>query len=97
MIYIWEQEGAGGRPGGKEGSPRAGGDWGGWTQIPPAATCLASLWGWWRRPHASSQATDILISVPQVLSGRSLKLVLIHGPKKEGPIGSYSWSKDMIG
>ena len=33
---------------------------------------------------ASSQATDILILVPQVLLGRSLKLVLIHVLKTRG-------------
>ena len=51
---------------------------------PPIQRGCSTLWGWWRRLHASSQATDILILVPQVLPGRSLKLVLIHGPKKRG-------------
>ena len=51
---------------------------------PPIHSGCSTLWGWWRRLHASFQATDILILVPQVLPGGSLKLVLIHGPKKRG-------------
>ena len=45
---------------------------------PPIQRGCSTLWRWWRRLHASSQATDILILVPQVLPGTSLKLVLIH-------------------
>ena len=55
---------------------------------PPIQRDCSTLWGWWRRPHASSQATDILIFVPQVLPGRSLKLVLIHVLKTRGCIRS---------
>jgi len=39
---VWEQEGAARGEGGRVGSPRAGEDQGGWTEIPPAATCPAS-------------------------------------------------------
>ena len=88
MVWdaVWEQEGAARGAGGREGSPRAEEDQGGWTQIPPAATCLASHPEGLLYPlgvvgitsDASSQATDILILVPQVLPGMSLKLVLLH-------------------
>ena len=65
---------------------------GGWTQIPPAATCPASHPEALLYPlgvvgitsDASSQATDILILVPQVLPGMSLKLVLLHVLKTGG-------------
>ena len=51
---------------------------------PPIQRGCSTLWRWWRRLHASSQATDILILVPQVLPGTSLKLVLIHVLKTRG-------------
>ena len=51
---------------------------------PPIQRGCSTLWGWWRRLHASSQVTDILILVPQVLPRKSLKLVLIHVLKTRG-------------
>ena len=65
MVWdaVWEQEGAARGAGGRVESPRAGEDQGGWTEIPAAATCLAS------HPEGLLYPVGVVEDAPCIISG----------------------------
>ena len=75
--------------GGGEGSPRAGEDQGGWTEIPPAATCPAS------HPEGLLYPVGVVEDAPCIISGHRYPHFGSTGASWKVPqTGSFSCSKD---